>query len=173
MLHFLLASCSSLNFDYISVNWRTFCCCDRGITLSPSLTWHRGRQLHYAVWFKEHFAHSVALSHFKQNTLRNILPPASSHSWSWLACCAPVSLSSPSVCRAAVGVNGNKCQSLTISGTLFSPALICCSDLLFRFSPSPHLTALTLFFTSWAMNNKLLDAALWYTKQMWSHKAQF
>lgn len=125
---------------------------------------------HYAVWFKEHFAHSVALSHFKQNTLRNILPPASSHSWSWLACCAPVSLSSPSVCRAAVGVNGNKCQSLTIAGTLFSPALICCSDLLFRFSP------LTLFFTSWAMNNKLLDAALWYGgssnfKQTWSHKA--
>lgn len=35
---FLLASCSRLNFDYISVNRRTFCCCDRGITLSPSLT---------------------------------------------------------------------------------------------------------------------------------------
>lgn len=113
---------------------------------------------------------TLLLSHISNKTLRNILPPASSHSWSWLACCAPVSLSSPSVCRAAVGVNGNKCQSLTIAGTLFSPALICCSDLLFRFSP------LTLFFTSWAMNNKLLDAALWYGgssnfEQTWSHKA--
>ena len=52
-----------------------------------------------------------------------------------MACYAPVSLRSPSVCRAAVGVNVYQCQSLTIVGTLLSLALICCSDLYFVFFP--------------------------------------
>lgn len=79
-----------------------------------------------------------------------------------MACYAPVSLRSPSVCRAAVGVNVYQCQSLTIVGMLLSLALICCSDLYFVFSLSMYLTGLALLFVSQSLSNDLFYVAEQY-----------
>lgn len=79
-----------------------------------------------------------------------------------MACYAPVSLRSPNVCRAAVGVNAYQCQSLTIVGMLLSLALICCSDLYFVFSLSMYLTGLALLFVSQRLSNDLFYVAEQY-----------